>query len=336
MKILSLFDGISCGYIALERAGINVERYYASEIKEDALKVSRNNYPDIIQLGDVKELLRKFTQLYYFGSEESNIDLLIGGSPCQSFSNAGKKEGFDGKSGLFYDYIRILKEVKPKYFLLENVKMKKEWEDIITNILREIYPEVQVYNINSSLVSAQLRNRFYWTNIQGVTQPIDKGIILQNILEDGFTDRFKARAILESESRPLVNKNKMLRRYLATGFTTIVDDSGETCLRVKEATKKGYTEIKKGEGVDLSYPTSSTSRGRRMATKVHTLMESDAQYFLFDGEDIRYFTQIELERLQTLPEGYTKCLSRNKAAGVIGDGWTVDVIAHILSFIPKQ
>jgi DNA (cytosine-5)-methyltransferase 3A len=286
MKILSLFDGISCGRVALERAGIEVEKYYASEIKEDAILVSKSNYPDIIQLGDVTKVNKDMV---------GEIDLLIGGSPCQSFSNAGKKEGFEGKSGLFYEYVRILKEVKPKFFLLENVKMKKEWLDIITNTLKEIYPETQVYNINSSLVSAQLRNRFYWTNIPNIKQPEDKQILLKDILENGFTNREKARAILESESRPLVNKSNMLWRYIKTGFTTIIFDSEKTYLRVKEATK----------------------------------MKSKNEYYLFDGEDIRYFTQLELERLQTLPEGYTKILNRNKSAGVIGDGWTVDVITHI-------
>ena len=264
VKVLSLFDGISCGRVALERAGIKVDKYYASEIKEDAIKVSKDNYPDIIQLGDTTKIK---------GSYLPKIDLLIGGPPCQSFSNAGKREGFDGKSGLFYEYVRLLKEVKPKYFLLENVKMKKEWQDIISKELG-----VEPININSKLVSAQLRNRFYWTNIPNISQPEDKGIMLKDILESGYTDREKARAILESESRPLVSKDKMYRRYKKTGFTTIVYE----------------------KSID-------------------------------DKENIRYFTQIELERLQTLPDGYTKCLTRNKAAGCIGDGWTVDVIAHIFN-----
>lgn len=324
MKILSLFDGISCGRIALERAGIPVEVYYASEIKQDAIKVSKDNYLDIIQVGDITKLK---------GEDFSGVDMIIGGSPCQSFSNAGKKEGFDGKSGLFYEFVRMLKEVKPKYFLLENVKMKKEWQDKITEILREIYPNTKVYNINSKLVSAQLRNRFYWTNIQNVTQPEDKGITLQSVLESGFTEREKARAILESESRPLRQKEKMVRRYFLTGFTTIIFDSEKTYLRVKEATKKGYTDIEQNQGVDLSYPTSKTRRGRAMRDKIHTIMESPQEYYLFDGESVRYFTQLELERCQTLPEGYTKVLNRNQAAGVIGDGWTVDVISHILKFI---
>lgn len=327
IKVLSLFDGISCGRIALERVGIPVEVYYSSEIKQDAIVVSKDNYPDIIQLGDVTKITKDVVG--------GGIDLLIGGSPCQSFSNAGKKEGFDGKSKLFWEYVRLLKEVKPKYFLLENVKMKKEWEDIITNTLIEIYPEAKMYNINSKLVSAQLRNRFYWTNIPNITQPEDKRITLQSVLENGFTDRTKSTCLLEGWSRPhnLNSTGKILKRYIETGFVTIVWDSEKTYLRVKEATKKGYTEIYQNEGVDLSYPASKTRRGRSMRDKIHTIMESPQEYYLLDGESIRYFTQLELERCQTLPEGYTKILSRNKAAGVIGDGWTIDVIAHIFSFM---
>ncbi len=319
IRVLSLFDGISCGYIALERLNIPIAAYYASEIKEDAIKISQDNYPNIIRLGDVTKVTKEMV---------GEIDLLIGGSPCQSFSNAGNREGFDGKSGLFYEYVRLLKEIKPKYFLLENVKMKKEWQDIISKELG-----VEPININSKLVSAQLRNRFYWTNIPNVSQPEDKNILLKDVLDSGFTDREKSRAILESESRPLVNKTNMLWRYLQTGFTTIVFDNEKTFLRVREATKRGYVDIETGEGVDLSYPTSKTRRGRAMRDKVHTVMKTKNEYYLFDGEDIRYFTQNELERLQTLPVGYTKCLSRNKAAGCIGDGWTVDVIAHILKNI---
>lgn len=262
MNVLSLFDGISCGRVALERAGIKVDKYYSSEIKEDAIKVSKDNYPNIIQVGDITKLK---------GEDFKDIDLIIGGSPCQSFSIAGNREGFDGKSKLFWEFVRLLKEIKPKYFLLENVKMKKEWQDVISAELG-----VEPININSKLVSAQLRNRFYWTNIPNVTQPEDKGIMLKDILESGFTDREKARAILESESRPLVSKDKMYKRYKQTGFTTIVYEKS-----------------------------------------------------IEDKTNIRYFTQTELERLQTLPDGYTKCLTRNKAAGCIGDGWTVDVVAHI-------
>lgn len=266
IKVLSLFDGISCGQVALTQLGFQVD-YYASEIDKNAIAVTMSNFPKTTQLGDVTELSENIGQ----------FDLIIGGSPCQSFSIAGKREGFEGESGLFYEYIRVLKLSKPKYFLLENVRMKKEWQDIITKTLQEIYPETYVININSKLVSAQLRNRFYWTNIPNVQQPEDKKILLQNILESGFTDREKARAILESESRPLRNKEKMYRRYFQTGFTTIIYENS-----------------------------------------------------IEDKQNIRYFTQTELERLQTLPEGYTKIHKRDVAAGLIGDGWTVDVIKHIL------
>lgn len=167
MKILSLFDGMSCGQIALQKAEIPVEVYYASEIKKHAIEVTQFNYPNTIQLGDITKIESK---------DLKDIDLIIGGSPCQDFSSANKiRDGLNGqKSKLFYEFIRLLKEIKPKYFILENVKMKKEWEDIITETLKEIYPDTVVYNINSKLVSAQLRNRFYWTNIQGVKQPEDK------------------------------------------------------------------------------------------------------------------------------------------------------------------
>jgi DNA-cytosine methyltransferase len=324
VRVLSLFDGISCGKVALDRLGIKTIQYFASEIDREAIKVSLDNHlGEITQIGDVTKIK---------GENLPKIDLMIGGSPCQGFSIAGKKLNFeDPRSALFFEYVRLLKETKPTYFLLENVRMDKEIQDKITEILQEVYPETKVYNFNSKLVSAQLRNRFYWTNIPNIVPPPDRKIMLKDILESGVVDREKARAILESESRPLVNPEKMLRRYIQTGFTTIVYDSEKTMLRVREATKKGYTDIATGEGVDLNFPNSKTRAGRAMRDKVHTLMSHSHEYFLFEGESIRYFTQTELERLQTLPDGYTKILPRNKAAGVIGNGWTVDMIAHILS-----
>jgi len=267
MIILSLFDGISGGRVALERANIPIEKYYASEIKETAIKVSKDNYKDIIQLGDVRTI--RTTDL-------PKIDLLMFGSPCQDLSNAMKnRKGLTGeKSSLFFEALRILREVKPTYFLMENVaSMKKEDKDIISKELG-----VEPILINSSLVSAQLRKRLYWTNIPNVDLPKDMGIELQSILTSGKTNRKKSRAILESESRPCVKKDRLLHRYNICGFITLVFE-GE------------FSEVDK----------------------------------------IRVLNQTELERLQTLPEGYTKCLDRNSAAGVIGDGWTIDVITHILS-----
>jgi site-specific DNA-cytosine methylase len=174
MNILSLFDGMSCGQIALNKVGIKYDNYYASEIDTYAIIVTQTNYPNTIQLGDIHNIK---------GSDLPQIDLLMGGSPCQSFSSAGSRTGFDGKSRLFWEFVRVLNEVKPKYFLLENVKMKKEWEEIITKEMG-----VEPIIINSNLVSAQNRERLYWTNIPNITQPEDRKIKLSDVLGD---DKFR-------------------------------------------------------------------------------------------------------------------------------------------------
>ena len=171
MNVLSLFDGMSCGRIALERLGIQVDNYYASEIDKYAIKVSKANYPDIIQVGDVTELDT---------STLPNIDLIMGGSPCQGFSIAGKQLAFDDpRSALFFEFVRCVKELQPKYFLLENVRMKKEYLDVISE-----YMGVEPIMINSALLSAQNRVRYYWTNIPNIEQPEQRGIVLRDILED--------------------------------------------------------------------------------------------------------------------------------------------------------
>ncbi len=284
LNVLSLFDGMSCGQIALKKAGIKVNQYFASEIKPHAIKVTQHNFPNTIQLGSVLDVK---------ASELPKIDLLIGGSPCQDFSSANKEKlGLQGeKSGLFYEYLRLLKECEPKYFLLENVAMDDYSYAAISEMLGT-YPT----NINSELVSGQLRQRSYWTNIgpesfdlfgnrySMIPQPRNKKIKFQDLLENGYTDRLKARCILESESRPLVSKDKLFRRYNELGFINIVFDNPE------------------------------------------------CKY----NENIRILTQTELERLQTVPEGYTSILKRNEAACLLSDGWTVDTIAHIFSFIEVE
>ena len=192
MKVLSLFDGMSCGRIALDQLGIPVEKYYASEIDKYAIQVAQANYPDTIHVGDICNL----------DSEDyKDIDLILAGSPCQGFSFAGKQLAFDDpRSALFFEFIRLLKEIKPKYFLLENVRMKKEFLQVISEQVSECYPEIpfgiEPVFINSSLVSAQSRQRYYWTNIPGIKQPEDKGIVLRDILEDNFdSDRDKSYCI---------------------------------------------------------------------------------------------------------------------------------------------
>jgi DNA (cytosine-5)-methyltransferase 3A len=323
---------MSCGQQALERAGFKVDNYFASEIKPHAIKVTQHNYSNTIQLGDVKNI--KATDL-------PKIDLLIGGSPCQDFSIANKeRKGLQGeKSGLFYEYLRILKECNPKYFLLENVAM----DDFSYNTISHLLGTFPV-DINSKLVSAQMRQRSYWTNIGPyhldmfgmryceIPQPKDKKILLKDILENGFSDKNKSMCLLESNSRPLSTPSKMAKRYFEIGMANLIFKDEKTYLRVKEATKIGFVDIAENKGVDLSYPSSTTRRGRAMKDKSNCLLKNN-EYFVFQDNDIRYFTQIELERLQTVTEGYTSILNRNQAACLLGDGWTVDVIAHIFSYI---
>ncbi len=183
MNVLSLFDGVSCAKLALNRAGIKVNKYYASEIDKYAIKVSKANHPDIIHIGDVRNV-------NWFGLPK--IDLLLGGSPCQGFSFAGKGLNFeDERSKLFFDFVRILNELKPRYFLLENVPMKKEYENIISELVG-----CKPILINSSLLSAQHRKRLYWSNIPNIDQPKDKNIILKDVIEDGFVDCEKSYAVL--------------------------------------------------------------------------------------------------------------------------------------------
>ena len=186
MKVLSLFDGMSCGRIALDQLGIPVEKYYASEVDKYAMQVSAANYPDIIQVGDICDLDPK---------DYMDVDLMLAGSPCQGFSFAGKQLAFDDpRSALFFEFIRLLKTIKPKYFLLENVRMKKEFLQVISEQVSECYPEIpfgiEPIFINSSLVSAQSRQRYYWTNILGIKQPEDRGIVLRDILETEPSEEF--------------------------------------------------------------------------------------------------------------------------------------------------
>lgn len=336
MNILSYFDGMSCGQIAINKSGIGYDKYFAAEIKPNAIKVTQHNFPNTIQLGDVRNVT---------GGGLPKIDLFIGGSPCQDFSLANKERlGLQGtKSGLFFEFLRTKKELEKENpnlkYLLENVAMSDKDMELISQYLGT-YP----VNINSSLVSAQMRNRYYWTNIGQedfdlfgfryckIPQPKDKKIMLKNILEYGYVEMDKSRCILESESRPLKQQHKMAHRFFNSGFTTLVVKDRETYLRVKEATKIGFVDIGNNEAVDLSYPTSKTRRGRAMKDKSNCLLRNN-QYFVFQDGDLRYFTQTELERLQTVPEGYTSILKRNDAACLLGDGWTIDVISHIFSFM---
>lgn len=300
MNVLSLFDGMSCGRIALERAGVEVTNYFSSEIKDYAIKVADENYPidRNKRLGDITKIN---------GYKLPKINLLIGGSPCQDFSGANKTRlGDKGlKSGLFYEYVRLLEETNPEYFLLENVRMKKEHQNIISELLG-----VEPIVINSQLLAPHLRHRLYWTNINVIEQPEDKQLNLNDFLINGYSDREKARTLLESDSRPLTTPIKMCHRYFNTGFTTLIFKS-----------KEHYESIKKD--FDSKYKGKS-------AKEIDSLIIGE-DLTIYEG--VRYMNNRERESCQTIPSGYTDSLSQNDAACILGDGWTVDVIAHILKNI---
>ncbi len=302
INVLSLFDGLSCGRIALQRAGIEVENYFASEIDKHAIAVSKSNWPNIIQLGDVTRIK---------AADLPKIDLIIGGSPCQSFSVAGNGQGFDGKSGLFFEYVRILKEAKEQnpsiYFLLENVVMKKEWQEIITAELG-----VGPIKINSALLSGQSRNRLYWTNIPNVTQPEDKGIRLKDILENDVDKKY----FYSEKAISYLDRNKINKR-----FAMYSDDEKSTCLTAnfcKQIPYNVYVDREKSNCITATYSHRAPVNYNRQDGQI-----------VFHNDSIRRLTPTECEALQTLPRDYTKGISDTQRYKSIGNGWTVDVIAHI-------
>jgi len=286
--VLSLFDGISCGQVALERAGIPVELYLASEVDKYAIQVTQKNYPNTVQLGDVR----------YVGKPQNfEVDLLLGGSPCQGFSFAGKQLNFDDpRSALFFEYVRVLKLVKPKWFLLENVKMKKEWKDIISDALG-----VQPIEINSKYFVPQNRPRLYWTNIKSQNTPTTYDHCLKDILGDATS-----------------------KYYLTEKQKSILNLNYEWCeneiIRHK-AGKHQQDNIYRYDGLMACLAASHHGAARHL-TKT----------YLPNGE-IRRLTENEVEKLQGVPIDYTKHVSSSKRYELLGNGWTVDVIAHILKGI---
>ena len=444
MNVLSLFDGMSCGRIALDRLGIEVDTYYASEIDKYAIAVAKENYPDTIHVGDITQLDPKDFQ---------DIDLVLAGSPCQGFSFAGKQLAFDDpRSALFFEFIRLLKAIKPKYFLLENVRMKQQYIDVITQQVSECYPDLEGNDlfdskiepilINSALLSAQSRQRLYWTNIPHVKQPEDLGIVLKDILEDEVEEHYLAgKNLLEnyqggnqlnpnykSQANTIHDKNKKSgvicagthgyangyvetkpkqvgkvkdggqgnRIYSTDGkSSTLSAQSGGTAgngntlietkpkqvgiasdinghdilkrvyspegksptlntmgggnrepkvavenrivvdperkrLIIAEANEKGYTIIEDGDCFDINYPNSKTRRGRKMKYKCNALTPSAQEYMHFKDLTWRKLTPLECERLQTVPDNYTASVSNTQRYKMLGNGWTVEVICHIL------
>jgi len=320
MNVLSLFDGMSCGRIALDRAEFKVNNYFASEVDKWAMKVSSANYPDIIQLGDVRGVQAK---------NLPKIDLLIAGSPCQGFSLAGKQLNFnDPRSALFFEFVRILKEVKEinpdVFFLLENVKMKGAYRDKISDLL-ECNPTL----INSSLVSAQNRERLYWTNIPYVGKPEDKGEVLSDILE------------------PEVDEKYFLSKRLIAGFERATKKAKENGhgfnFETRDKSKKAKCiTTKEGQRTTGNYLVHNLQprNGKGQGEKGHLQKNDGKSYCLattpsqaIETTKIRKLTPLECERLQTVPDNYTNHVSDSQRYRMLGNGWTVDVVAWVFSFM---
>jgi len=356
MNILSLFDGMSCGQIALDQLGIKTNKYYASELDKYAIAVTQHNYPDTIQLGDV-------TKWKEWNIDWGSIDLIQGGSPCQGFSFAGKQLAFDDpRSALFFVFVDILNHAKKHNpnvkFLLENVRMKKEYLDIISEHLG-----VQPVMINSALVSAQNRVRFYWTNIADIQQPEDRGILLKDILDSNPSEDF----ILNEQNMKTLNREFGSKRKEQTGkdksctLTASMGTGGgnipyiNRCIQVGEADLKGHDQIKRVYSPEGKSPTVTTCEGGHREPKV--IVDRDKSYCIdanyskgtnwelykkksrrqLVGSELewRKLTPKECERLQTVPDDYTLVpygkgmMSNSQRYKMLGNGWTVEVIKHI-------
>jgi DNA-cytosine methyltransferase len=393
MKVLSLFDGMSCGRIALDQLGIPVETYYASEIDKYAIQVSQANYPEIEQVGDICNLDPKDYQ---------DVDLMLAGSPCQGFSFAGKQLAFDDpRSALFFEFIRLLKAIKPKYFLLENVRMKKEFLDVITQQVSECYeaddvaPEfkdmlgnvtIKPHFINSSLVSAQSRQRYYWTNIPGVKQPKDRGIVLRDILETETDERpvkdteRNQRHYKNEDEKSLCMTATMYKGAGNNGMTLVPQKPIKVGMETKPkqvgiATDiNGHDILKRVYSPDGKSPTVNTCQGGNREPKVVVggalrarLKDKDGKHVgwketkpeqmlelrkdnksnavstvskdsIAVNEDLtwRKLTPLECERLQTVPDNYTNHVSNTRRYAMLGNGWTIEVIKHILQNMERQ
>jgi len=370
-NVLSLFDGMSCGQIALQRAGIKVENYFASEIDKYAIQVAKHNYPNTKHIGSVVDVK---------GSDLPQIDLLIGGSPCQGFSFAGKQLNFDDpRSKLFFEFVRLKNECNPTYFLLENVKMKKEYQDVITEHLG-----VEPIEINSNLLSAQNRKRIYWTNIPGITIPDDKGILLKDIVHENesidtalngnYAEWFAKNAEFQlSKKYSSLSPDKAItmtaRQYaswngnywfeILSEYIVPFDKTLQILDKEVQRGKVGYFRkdsqanrvyyihdkaitltgeagggaAKMGQylfGCITPDRIEKRQNGQRFndGKKFYTLTAQDKHGVLIEGY-IRKLTPIECERLQTVPDNYTAIVSNSQRYKMLGNGWTVDVIAHI-------
>ena len=373
MNVLSCFDGSSCGQLALQRSGITFDgkgsTYYASEIDKYAIQVTQANFPNTIQVGDISKYLAN--PMYLQGRDVPKIDLIMGGSPCQGFSFAGHQLNFDDpRSKLFFEFIRLKNGLNPKYFLLENVKMKKESMDIITK-----YMGVEPIEINSSLLSAQNRKRLYWTNIPFDRNIDDLGIVMQDILEDGYATDVMTNAdgkshCLTARYNGAVWWNSIERKQRTMVLKDNPTVSKDGLIRVGTADLRGHDSIKRVYAQEGKAPTLTTMQGGHREPKVavgrivnrrldengtrkdeqldlpftrqlevradeksNCLTTVQKDNVLVSKDMWRKLTPLECERLQTMPDNYTNHVSNSQRYKMIGNGWTVDVIAHILKSI---
>jgi DNA-cytosine methyltransferase len=336
---------MNTGRQALENVGIKVNKYYSSEIKPYAIELTQHHFSDTIQVGDV-------TKWKEWDIDWKSIDLILSGSPCQDLSAAGKRAGINGKkSSLFFTFVDILNHIKSLnpnvLFFQENVGSASKLDVGIMSRELGVYP----VRINSKLVVAQLRDRYYWSNIRtketmfdlvtDIPQPKDRGIMFKDILTDGYTDRDKANCLLQGDYKQMVKcpikEDIYLKNRIDKGKQTpnlVYYENNE--LRVKTNTSKGFDILTENDCLDLSFPTSTTRRGRVTKGKSPCLIESNNNLYSYKDGIVRTVNQTEMERLQGFPDGYTSILSKSKAGSLLGDGWTLPVIEHIFSFINKK
>jgi len=336
MNVLSLFDGMSCGRIALDRAGILVTNYFSSEIDKHAIKVSEDNYPDITRLGDINDW-------HFWGIDPAKIDIILAGSPCQGFSFAGKQLAFDDpRSALFFKFIDILNWVKSHNpnvkFLLENVRMKKEYLDVITEAVG-----FEPVLINSALLSAQNRQRYYWCN-WNIEQPKDKGITLADIIESGVVDREKAFCIDANywkggNLKSYFEKNRRQLVFEAKNGKNVTINSNQIYTPrtfYETRTEHGKIERKRLSKLKGRDTTPRCKKSKHYVVCPHekanciVTVDSFLNWVIDKDYFCRKLTPIECERLQTVPDNYTKAVSNSQRYKMLGNGWTVDVITHIL------
>lgn len=378
MKILSLFNGMGTLRQALHDLNIKVDKYYSSEIKPYAIELQQHHFPDVIQVGDINNWKQ-------WDIDWKTIDFIGSGSPCQDLSAAGKRAGINGsRSSLFFVFVDILNHVRnlnPNVlFLQENVGSAPKLDVGIMSRALGVYP----VRINSSLVTAQLRDRYYWTNIRtketlfdivtDIPQPKDRKIMFKDIITDGCVERVKSLALLESESRAVTSQDGIKKRAKREFINMVyVDRDKSECLyegmrkkfikdpvsqsdylkrsikdnrqnpplvyvennelRIKTNTKKGYNTITEDDCIDLSFPTSETRRARLTKGKSPCLMESNNNLYKYDGLQVRTVNKVEMCRLQGFPDDYCDILSKAKAGSLLGDGWTLPIIIHILSYM---